>query len=65
MQAKEIRKTTHQDSFPIIVMDKFLSQQAHKMDNFKNNMKSNQIKGTVKDIIDYNLTSWEFCKSHT
>ena len=60
-QAKKIRKETDLNSFPIIVMDKELSNQAHNFDSYKNNMISNKIKGSVKDIINYDLISWVFC----
>ena len=63
-QAKKIRNEKNKDSFPIIVMDEELSQIANKLENFTNNMNSSKIKGTEKDIIDFNLISWIFEKNN-
>ena len=63
-QAKKIRNKNNKDSFPIIVMDEELSQIASKLEKFTNNMNSTKIKGTEKDIIDFNLISWIFEKNN-
>ena len=62
-EAKKIRKNNNKKSFPIIVMDQDLSKKAYQLEKFKNNMKSAQIKGTAKDITDFDLTSWIFYKT--
>jgi len=62
-QAKKIRNKNNKNSFPIIVMDEELSQIASNLEKFTNNMNSNKIKGTEKDIIDFNLISWIFEKN--
>ena len=59
-QAKKIRNENNKDSFPIIVMDEELSQIASKLEKFTNSMNNTKIKGTEKDIIDFNLISWIF-----
>ena len=62
-QAKKIRNKKNKNSFPIIVMDKELSQIANKLEKFTNNMNSAKVKGTEKDIIDFDLISWVFEKN--
>ena len=61
-QAKNIRLNSDKNSFPIIVMDQNLNNNAEQLNTYKNNMKNEPIKGTVKDIIKYNLFSWVYYK---
>jgi len=56
-QAKSIRSTITDQAFPIIVMDKYLSDSASHMKLY-NNLISSEIKGDVQDIVGKELTYW-------
>ena len=56
-QAKSIRSTKADQLFPIIVMDKDLSDSASYMKLY-NNLISSEMKGDVKDIVGKELTYW-------
>ena len=63
-EAKKIRKEKNNDTFPTIVMDQDLNNNAINLESFKNNMIQNKVKGSIKDIIDYELYSWSLNKSN-
>ena len=60
-QAKEIRKSSKSNLFPIIVMDEELSNTADEL-NIYSNLKKENITGTVKDILDFKLNYRVFLK---
>jgi len=60
-QAKEIRKSSTSNLFPIIVMDEKLSKTADEL-NIYSNLKKKNITGTVKDILDFKLNYRVFLK---
>ena len=62
-EAKELRKKHSTYKFPIIVMDKELTISAQNISIYKN-LKSNKINGSVKDIKNFELSTWSFIE-HT